>query len=155
MAKDFREYLEEASRHEKFGRFYKEIGFGFKVVASIQASEVHASSPAETLEDPKEYTEWEVCLRQTNKPIDTIRIGVWGDLKQNDWATGFDRPEYAKYLMRENMPTDEVQQMFDDLVAFAIEKGQLESEDDISLIDPDEPIKKFGKGCSKGCASQK
>lgn len=155
MAKDFREYLEEATRHEKFGRFFKEISIGVKIVASIQASEMHACKPAETLDDPYGYSEWEVTLRQTNKPIETYKLGVWTDLKTHDWAEGFEGAEFARYVMRENMPTEEVQKMFDDLVAFASEKNQLDSEDEITTIDPDEPIKKIGKGCGAGCASKK
>ncbi|GAB7023855.1 hypothetical protein [Salidesulfovibrio brasiliensis] len=154
MAIDFRDYLEEATRHEQFGRFFKEIGIGFKIVASIQASNVHASKPAETLDDPKEYEEWEVTLRQVNKPIETYKVGVWTDLKTRDWAQGFEGAEYARYVSRDNMPTEEVQKMFDELVEFAKETNHLDSEDDISAIDPDEPIKKIGKGCGAGCASK-
>lgn len=154
MAIDFRDYLEEATRHEQFGRFFKEIGIGFKIVASIQASNVHASKPAETLDDPKDYEAWEVTLRQVNKPIETYKLGVWTELKTRDWAQGFEGAEYARYVNRDNMPTEEVQKMFEDLIAFAKETNHLDSEDDITTIDPDEPIKKIGKGCGAGCASK-
>lgn len=86
MAKDFRELLVEASRHDQFGRFFKEVQVGLKVVISFQASATHACEPAETLDDIYAYKKWEVILRQINKPISVPKVGAWDFLKNNVWA---------------------------------------------------------------------
>jgi hypothetical protein len=151
MAKDFRQYLEESDRSEDFGRFFKEIGIGSKIVASIQASSVHDCSPAETLDDLKAYETWEVALRQTNRPIYVTRVGVWEHLYEKDWAKDFEQPDFGRFLERVQMPTAEVQTMFDDLVSFALENDQLEKEEDIHMVDPDEPIKKIDKNRKLSC----
>ena len=96
MAKDFREMLVESSRHEQFGRFFKELAIGIKVVLSFQASETHACEPAQTLDDVYAYTKWEVSLRQVDKPIDVPIIGAWDAFKEKEWAAPFDRPEFQR-----------------------------------------------------------
>lgn len=149
MAKDFRELLVESSRHDDFGRFFKEIGVGLKVVVSFQASETHACEPAETLDDIYKYTKWEVSLRQADKPIDVPKIGAWAHLKHNLWAKPFDKPEFQRAMVGEFIPTKDCQQAFEDVVEYAMKNNQLESEDDIRIVEPDEELKKVG-GCG-GC----
>lgn len=154
MACDFRELLEEAESHAEFGRFFKEIAIGFKLVMSIQASEVHGCEPAETLDDVYKYKTFEVWVRQVSKPIDAPRIGAWSELRSKPWAEGFDRPEYHRDMMKENVSVEGVQTIFEDLIAYARKKGHLEEGEEPKLLDPNEPIRKVGKGC-KGCSAQK
>ena len=152
MAKDFREYLVESSRHETFGRFFKELSIGIKLMASFQASNSHSSEPVETLDDLTKYTKWEVALRQV-KPIDLPKIGAWDELREKEWAKPFDRPEYQRAMVGEFIPSEHCQQILEDCIAYAIAHNQMESEDDIRLIEPDEDIKK-SSGCGR-CGSKK
>lgn len=153
MTKDFREYLEEASRHPQFGRVFKEIAVGFKVVISFQASETHASHPEETLDDIYQYTHWEVALRQTSPAIDVPRAGAWTWLKNNYWARPFDKPEFQRAMIGDYIPVADCQQILEDVIEYAMMKGHMESEDEIRVVDPDEPTKKAG-GCG-GCGGGK
>ncbi len=155
MARDFREFLEEATRHEKFGRYFKEIGIGFKLVMSIQASALHGSDPAETLDDVYGYKAFEVSVRQSSKPIEAPKIGAWSDLREKTWAAGFDREEYRTDMMKDNVSVDEVQVIFEDLIEYAREKGQLEAGEEPVLLDPEAPIRKFKKGRCTSCGSGK
>ncbi len=153
MVKDFREYLVEASRHDVFGRFYKELQIGIKVVICFQASSTHACEPAETLDDPYAYTRWEVILRQINKPITIPGIGAWDSLKNNVWAKKFDQPEYQTCLIGEFLTVWEAQQCFEDVINYAMMNKQMDSEDEIKLVDPDVNLKKTS-GCG-GCGGDK
>ncbi|WP_243545130.1 hypothetical protein [Pseudodesulfovibrio tunisiensis] len=155
MAKDFRDHLVEAMRHEEFGRTFKEIRFGMKLVLSFQASALHACEPAETLDDPHAYTQWEVTVRQINKPVDTPGIGAWDSFKEKEWAKPFDRPEFQRDMIGEFIPTEHCQQLYEDVLAYALEKGHMESEDDITILEADENLKmKHIKAC-RGCAGAK
>lgn len=153
MAKDFREYLVEGYRHDEFGRVFKELAVGFKVFLSFQASDVHASTPEETLDDIYQYTHWEVAMRSTTPPIDTPEVGPWMYFREKEWAEPFDRPEYQRAMVGEFIPTEHCQQILEDAIAYAIEKGHIASEDEIRTVEPDEDIKKT-TGCG-GCASKK
>jgi len=153
MARDFRELLEEASRHDQFGRFFKELQVGLKVVVSFQASETHSCDPAETLDDIYQYTKWEVSLRQINKPIDVPKIGAWDYFKHNVWAKKFDLPEFQRGMVGEFLTVREAQQVYEDVLEYALTHDQLESEDDVKVVDPDVNLKKAG-GCG-GCAGKK
>jgi hypothetical protein len=153
MAKDFREYLVEASRSDQFGRVFKELAVGFKVFVSFQASDVHSSTPEETLDDIYEYTHWEVALRSTTPPIDTPSIGPWMSFRDKEWAEPFDRPEFQRAMVGEFIPTEHCQQILEDCIAYAIEKGHIESEDEIRTVEPDEEVKKT-MGCG-GCGGKK
>jgi hypothetical protein len=152
MAKDFRELLVESSRHEQFGRFFRELAVGFKVVLSFQASETHACEPAETLDDIYAYTKWEVSLRQVDKPIDVPKIGAWNAFLDKEWAAPFDRPEFQRAMVGEFIPTEHCQRILEDVIEYAISKDQLESEDDITVVDPEVNLKRAGCG---GCGSKK
>jgi len=154
MAKDFRELLVEASRHDTFGRFFKEIQVGLKVVISFQASETHACDPAETLDDVYAYRKWEVSLRQINKPITVPKVGAWTALKNNVWAKKFDLPEYQTCMLGEFLTVWETQRCFEDIIEYAMLNNQLDSEDDIRLVEPDENLKKASGGCG-GCGGAK
>lgn len=154
MAKDFRELLVEASRHETFGRFFKELQIGLKVVASFQASATHSCEPEETLDDIYAYTKWEISLRQVNKPITTVNLGAWTTLQHNVWAKNFDSPEYQTCVEGNFISVSDAQQCFNDVVEYALANNQLESEDDIRVVEPDENLKKASKGCG-GCAGSK
>lgn len=153
MAKDFREFLVEASRHDTFGRFFKELQVGLKVVISFQASETHASEPAETLDDVYAYKKWEVILRQVNKPISAPRVGAWTFLKNNVWAKKFDQPEFQTCMLGEFLTVWEAQRCFEDVIEYATLNNQLDSEDDIRVVEPDENLKK-ASGCG-GCGGAK
>lgn len=153
MAKDFRELLEEASRHDQFGRYFKEVQVGMKVVISFQASETHSCEPVETLDDPFAYSKWEVSLRQINKPIDVPNVGAWTYLKNNVWAKKFDKPEFARSMVGEFLTVKEAQQVYEDVLDYAVKNSQIESEDEITVLDPDEAIKKVSAGCG-GCGSK-
>lgn len=155
MAKDFRELLVEASRHDVFGRYFKELQVGMKVVMSIQASETHASEPMETLDDLSGYSKWEVSLRQTNKPITIPKIGAWDYLKNNFWAKPFDQPEFDTCMRGEFIKTADVQQCLEDIIEYAKTKGQLDSEDEIRVVEPDENLKKKSAGGCGGCGGAK
>ncbi|WP_147818917.1 hypothetical protein [Salidesulfovibrio onnuriiensis] len=154
MARDFREYLEEATRHERFGRYFKEIGIGFKLVMSIQASALHGCDPVETLDDVYGYKAFEVSVRQVSKPIEAPKIGAWSDLRAKPWAESFDREEFRRDMVRENVPVDEVQTIFEDIIEYARDKGHMEDGEEPRLLDPDEPIRPLRKGCG-GCAAKK
>lgn len=153
MAKDFRELLVEASRHDTFGRFFKELQVGLKVVISFQASETHACAPAETLDDVYQYSQWEVALRQVNKPIDIPKVGAWGYLKNNVWAKKFDKPEFQRCMQGDFISVKEAQQVFEDVIEYAMSNDQLDSEADIKIVEPDVDLKKVS-GCG-GCGSKK
>jgi len=150
MAKDFRELLVESSRHEQFGRFFKELQVGLKVVISFQASDTHSCEPAETLDDIYAYTKWEVALRQTNKPIDALKIGAWTYLKNNVWAKKFDKPEFQRGMVGEFLTVRECQQILEDVLDYAISNNHLESEAEIRIVDPEENLKKTGSCGSCG-----
>jgi len=153
MAKDFRELLVEASRHDTFGRFFKELQVGLKVVVSFQASPSHACEPAEVLDDVYAYTKWEVSLRQVDKPISTPKAGAWTFLKNNVWAKKFDLPEFQTCMLGEFLTLWEAQRCFEDVIEYAMLNNQLDSEDDIRVVEPDENLKKKG-GCG-GCGGAK
>lgn len=153
MAKDFRELLVEASRHDVFGRFFKELQVGMKVVISFQASATHASEPAETLDDVYAYRKWEVILRQTNKPITVPGVGAWHQLKNFTWAKKFDLPEFQTAIIGEFLSVREAQECFEDVIEYAMRNNQLDSEDDIRVVEPDENLKRKS-GCG-GCGGGK
>lgn len=153
MARDFRELLVEASRHDVFGRFYKEVQVGMKLVISFQASATHACDPAETLDDVYAYRKWEVALRQTNKSITIPKIGAWDSLKNFVWAKKFDLPEFQTAMQGELLTVREAQDCFEDVIDYAMRKGQLDSEDDIRIVEPDENLK-IKSGCG-GCGGGK
>ncbi|MCJ2164297.1 MULTISPECIES: hypothetical protein [unclassified Pseudodesulfovibrio] len=153
MAKDFREYLVEASRHELFGRVFKELAIGLKVVVSFQASETHACYPEKTLDDPYEYTRWEVALRSSTPAIDVPKAGAWEYLKHNYWAKPFDKPDFQRALVGENIPTKDCQQILEDVIEYAKLKGHLDSEEEIRVLEPDEEVKKIS-ACG-GCGGKK
>jgi hypothetical protein len=153
MAKDFRELLVESSRHEVFGRFFRELAVGFKVVVSFQASETHSCEPAQTLDDIYAYTKWEVSLRQADKPIDVPMIGAWNAFMDKEWAKTFDRPEFQRAMVGEFIPVEQCQQILEDVIEYAMSRDQLDSEDDIRAVDPEENLKKVS-GCG-GCGSKK
>lgn len=150
MAKDFREYLVEVSRHEEFGRVFKEVLVG-KVVISFQASITHSCHPAETLDDPFEYTSWEVALRQVKPAIDVARAGAWSILQHNYWAKAFDKPDFQRAYLGEFISVKDCQQVLEDVIEYSTIKGHLESEDAIRLVDDDEVLKKPTKAPA-GCA---
>jgi len=152
MAKDFRELLVEGSRHDVFGRFFKELQVGLKVVISFQASATHASEPAETLDDVYAYSKWEVTLRQINKPITVPGVGAWHQFKNFVWAKKFDLPEFQTAVIGEFLTVSEAQECFADVIDYAIRTNQLESEDGIRLVDPDENLKQKS-GCG-GCGGK-
>ncbi|WP_419786620.1 hypothetical protein [Pseudodesulfovibrio sp.] len=154
MAKDFRELLVEASRHDVFGRFFKELQIGFKAVLSFQASKVHSCEPAETLDDVYQYTQWEVQLRQIDKPVDIPGIGLWDQFKQNEWAKKFDRPEFQRAMVGEFVTTEEAQQILEDVIDYAIKSNHIESEDEIIVLEADIELKKLRActGCSGSAA---
>jgi len=154
MAKDFRELLVEDSRHDVFGRFFKEVQVGMKVVISFQASATHACDPAETLDDVYAYRKWEISLRQTNKSIAVPGVGAWSQLKNFVWAKKFDLPEFQSAMLGELLTVREAQDCFEDVVEYAIRNKQLESEDDIHSIDVDENLKRKKSGCG-GCGGGK
>ena len=151
MAKDFRDLLVESSRHDVFGRFFKEIQVGLKVVLSFQASAVHACEPAETLDDLRAYRSWEVGLRQTNKPIDVPKVGAWSHFKHNVWAKKFDRPEFERRMIGEFVTTEECQRIYEDVLAYALANDQLDAEDQVRIVEPEENLKRSGcGGCGPG-----
>ena len=153
MAKDFREYLVEASRHDVFGRVFKEVAVG-RVMISFQASAIHSCYPAETLDDINAYTRWEVSLRAVKPAIDVARAGAWSYLMHNSWAKPFDKPDFQRAMQGDNIPTKECQKIFEDVIDYAIMKDQIKSEDEIRILEPDEEVKKNtalkGGGCG-GC----
>jgi len=149
MIKDFRELLVEASRHDQFGRVFKEIAVGFKVVISFQASEAHSCYPEETLDDVYKYSKWEVSLRQVRPAIDVPRVGAWDYLKHNYWAKPFDKPDFQRAMVGEFIPTKHCQQILEDVIEYAKLKNQIESEDEIRTVEPDEELKKASR-CGGG-----
>ncbi|MGL1862963.1 MAG: hypothetical protein OCC46_10630 [Pseudodesulfovibrio sp.] len=151
MAKDFREFVVEASRHEQFGRWFKEVQVGMKVVISFQASDTHACEPAEILDDIYGYTQWEVSLRQTNKGIDAPKVGAWTFLKNNVWAKKFDKPEFQRCMAGEFIPVKEAQQVFEDVIDYAMKNDQMKSEDEIRIVEPDEEFKTKAAASGGGC----
>ena len=157
MAKDFREYLVEASRHDVFGRVFKEVAVG-RVMISFQASETHACYPAQTLDDLHAYTRWEVSLRAVKPAIDVARAGAWSYLMHNSWARPFEKPDFQRTMQGDNIPVKDCQRILEDVIEFAKAKGQIESEDEIRILEPDEEVKKNkaleGTGCG-GCGGQK
>lgn len=153
MAQDFRELLVEASRHDHFGRVFKEIAVGLKVMISFQASDTHACYPEKTLDDVYAYSKWEVSLRQVQPAIDVPKVGAWNYLQHNYWAKPFDKPEFQRAMLGEFIPTKHCQQLFEDVIEYAKLKNQLDSEDEIRTIEPDEDVKKTS-GCG-GCGGGK
>lgn len=121
MAQDFRELLKEESRTD-WGRAYSEIIIDGIFGMSVQASDAHASTPEETLDDPYAYEAFEVTLRQMNVPfIDTPGRGAWEHFTEEPWYLKFDRGMIAGLRIAEFLPVDEVQQVYDRLATYAKE----------------------------------
>jgi len=157
MVKDFREYLVESSRHETFGRVFKELGFGDNFFISFQASDTHGSEPCETLDDVYAYTRWEVSLRANKPAIDVPNAGAWDFLKNNYWAKPFDKPEFQRAMVADCVPVKHCQQILQDATEMAVIKGYIKSEDEIRIVEADEEIKRtkvVGGGCG-GCGGGK
>ena len=122
MAKDFRDLLVEAVRHEKWGRTFKEINVQGMFSFSVQASETHGSIPAETLDDPREYEAFEVQITQKTVPfIEMPGYGAWEELSKKEWAERFERGYIAGIMEADEVPVDVVQRIYEDLDAYANE----------------------------------
>ena len=111
--------LEEAERTE-WGRTFTEIiingVFGF----SVQASDAHACSPEQTLDDPYAYESFEITLRQLDVPfIDTPGKGAWESFESEPWFSKFDRGMVAGLKIYEFAPVAEVQTIYEKLVEYA------------------------------------
>ncbi|MEF2146429.1 MAG: hypothetical protein V3573_13370 [Desulfovibrionaceae bacterium] len=121
MAEDFRKLLVEETRStEGWGRTFKEIKIGAFFTFSVQASDVHASTPEEILDDPFGYEAFEVTISQNNAPfIDTPGRGAWEDLSKLDWAEKFGRGYVAGLRIAENLPVADVQRVYEDLLKYA------------------------------------
>ncbi|SKA97403.1 hypothetical protein SAMN02745704_02846 [Paucidesulfovibrio gracilis DSM 16080] len=126
MADDFRTLLKEAYRSpDGWGRTYEELKVGGVFTLSVQASDTHSSTPEEILDDPFQYEAFEVTLSQDDAPfIDTPGKGAWDELKQRPWAEKFGRGYIAGVRVAEYLPVAEVQRVFDDLEAYAENKGK-------------------------------
>lgn len=120
MAQDFRELLKEASRDVRFGRWFEEINVLGMFAMSVQASNAHASVPAETLDDPFAYTAFEVTLKQKNVAfIEMPGYGAWETLSRKGWASRFERGYIAGLMEACEVPVDVVQQIYEDLLEYA------------------------------------
>ena len=109
-----------------FGRFFKELQIGFKAIVSFQASNTHSCKPEETLDDIYAYEEWEVGLRQINKPIDIPHIGIWGRVQEQYLGPrSFDRPEFQRSMVGEFVTTEEAQQVYEDVLDYAIRSDHI------------------------------
>ncbi|BCS89459.1 hypothetical protein [Pseudodesulfovibrio sediminis] len=157
MANDFREYLVEASRHEDFGRVFKELAVGPNIMISFQASATHGCYPEETLDDIYGYTRWEVSLRAVKPAIDVPNAGAWSFLKNNYWARPFDKPEFQRAMAADNIVVMDCQRILEDVIEYALIKKQIESEDDIRVLEPEEEVKEVAPakvgaaGAGGGC----
>ncbi len=120
MATDFRDLLKEEVRHEKWGRTFKEINVQGMFSMSVQASDAHASIPAETLDDPRRYEAFEVQLSQKTVPfIEMPGYGAWEELSKKEWASRFERGYIAGIMEAAEVPVDVVQQIYEDLDDYA------------------------------------
>ncbi len=119
MAEDFRKLLKEANRSDDWGRYFEDIVVQGFLVLSAQASSVHASTPEETLEDVNGYTAWQVALSQNGKRTLTQKgYGAWDELSRKPWATHFTPHEIDGIMEAEFVPTEVVQQIYEDLLAW-------------------------------------
>lgn len=122
MAKDFRDLLVEETRHEKWGRAFREINVQGMFSLSVQASDCHGSIPAETLDDVHDYKAFEVQITQKTVPfIEMPGYGAWEELCTKEWAGRFERGYIAGVMEAAEVPVDVVQQIYEDLDAYADE----------------------------------
>ena len=120
MAQDFRELLKEASRDERFGRWYHEINVLGMFTFSVQASDAHASVPAEILDDPYAYTAFEVGLKQNTVAfIEMPGYGAWNEFSKKDWSKRFERGYVAGIMEACEVPVAVVQEIYEDLLDYA------------------------------------
>jgi hypothetical protein len=121
VAQDFRELLKEETRSE-WGRVYSELIIGGVFGMSVQASDAHASTPEETLDDPFAYETFEVTLRQFDVPfIDSPGRGAWESFTGEPWYLKFDRGMIAGLKIAEFLPVAEVQQVYERLIRYVDE----------------------------------
>ncbi len=122
MAQDFRELLKEETRTE-WGRAYSELIIKGVFGMSVQASDAHGSTPEETLDDPFAYEAFEVTLRQLDVPfIESPGRGAWETFTEQPWYPLFDRGMIAGLRIAENVPVSVVQEIFETLTDYAVNK---------------------------------
>jgi len=117
MSNDFRTMLQENAREGDLERWFDDIKIGGWFLMSVQASPEHACTPQAML-DPMAYEAFEVMLTTQGGVISYGKWGAWAKLAQKPWAARF-RKEHSYLMVADNVPTAEVQQIFDDLTLFA------------------------------------
>lgn len=119
MAVDFRTLLTQAEKTEDFGRWFKDIDVAGKFLLSVQASDVHTSIPARTLDDVYRYEAFELSLRQQDRLIDLPGYGAWHDFQDRPWIKYFKPGEIGGYCEADEVPAGVVQEIYEDLLAYA------------------------------------
>ncbi|MBU1230899.1 MAG: hypothetical protein KKA55_03640 [Proteobacteria bacterium] len=117
MAADFRSLLKENMRNADTGeRWFEDFDIGGVFYLSIQASTLHASTPAELLEDVNAYEAFQVTLQTKQGVFICGKRGAWDNLLQYDWLSLFqeDGPIIRE---AENVPASVVQRIFEDVSA--------------------------------------
>lgn len=117
MAADFRSLLKENMRNSETGeRWFEDFDIGGVFYLSIQASTLHASTPAELLEDVNAYEAFQVTLQTKQGVFICGKRGAWDNLVQYDWLSLFqeDGPIIRE---AENVPASVVQRIFEDVSA--------------------------------------
>lgn len=117
MAADFRSLLKENMRNPETGeRWFEDFDIGGVFYLSIQASTLHASTPAELLEDVNAYEAFQVTLQTKQGVFICGKRGAWDNLVQYDWLSLFqeDGPIIRE---AEKVPASVVQRIFEDVSA--------------------------------------
>lgn len=119
MAEDFRKLLKEASRSEEFGRWFEDLDVSGKFLLSIQASDIHACTPTEVLDDPMAYQSFELILSQKDETLDLPGFGALEDFESCPWFKHVQPGEIGGFVRLEYVPAAEVQRIYEDLLEYA------------------------------------
>lgn len=117
MAADFRTLLKEDMKDSESGeRWFQDLELGGVFFLSIQASDMHASTPAELLEDINGYSAFQVTVQSMHGVFAHGRRGAWQHLEGKPWWPLFEADSPIVHVA-ENVPTATVQQIYEDLLA--------------------------------------
>ena len=117
MAADFRSLLVELDSDNPSTRRYDDIQVGGWFTISIQTRPLFDDSPMEPV-DPATCDSFSVSLMTQGGVISYGAWGAWDELQHKPWAARFSQ-EFPTLLAAENVPAAVVQEIFDDITAYA------------------------------------
>ncbi len=125
MSEDFRTLLKESMKDEPSGeRWFEDIELGNVFFFSVQASSLHASIPAELLDDVNKYEAFQVTIQSKAGVFAHGRRGAWQHLETKPWWPLFEADSPIVH-MADNVPVATVQQIYDDLKTLVAEHPEM------------------------------